>query len=284
MNTIGAKKAPGSTYMYTFDVIQGVEGILISFNKTSEIILWNNILPQDLATNKTILCILSGDKNVDVQANNDITHHTKNLTIALNENQRFRLAVPQHFQGYVCLFLISEAWQEKYTNLATANLPAYYEQVIIDAKKIATVLHESNSDKLKEVGMISELLYRSLVKLTTTNTEQDTIDAQKIEQVAAFLIENITRPSPSLTELAQMANMSVSSLKVKFKSHFNVSIKHFFINAKMRYARSLLEQGKRIKEVATLLGYKAPQSFSNAFHRTQGLPPSSFKNIKLIKE
>lgn len=45
----------------------------------------------------------------------------------------------------------------------------------------------------------------------------------------------------------------------------------------MDYAHELLRQGKRIKEVAALLGYKAPRSFSSAFKRTQGISPSDIK-------
>jgi AraC-like DNA-binding protein len=55
--------------------------------------------------------------------------------------------------------------------------------------------------------------------------------------------------------------MSISSLNVKFKTQHGKSVKGFFIEKKMDYTRELLKQGKRIKEVAAILGCKAPLSF-----------------------
>jgi AraC-like DNA-binding protein len=66
--------------------------------------------------------------------------------------------------------------------------------------------------------------------------------------VADFLTENMKQPQPTLTKLAQLANRSVSSLKVKLKQYYDMTIKTFFITEKVRYARSLLRERKAYKK------------------------------------
>lgn len=283
VHTISSKQFPNEISLVAFDLILGVQGIVMQFNHASEHTFSHLSTPPISATGKILLGVFSGNKSVEFSNKNEPTIYVKNATVACSETQKFQFTVPTGYKGYISFFLISESWHLKYTRLSELQLPRYSNQTVMDAPKLADSLKKVVSDKLKEAGIISELFYGSAAKLTE-DANQDGIDTLKITQVADFLKENIKQTQPTLIALAELASMSVSSLKVKFKEHYGVSVKIFFVNEKMQYARSLLEQGKRIKEVAALLGYKAPQSFSNAFHRTQGSPPSNIKKIKPTKE
>ncbi|WP_166437129.1 helix-turn-helix domain-containing protein [Niastella caeni] len=75
----------------------------------------------------------------------------------------------------------------------------------------------------------------------------------------------------STATLATEHGISRNALQEVFKEKYHQPIGQYKLQLRMEEARQLLKAGKSIKEVAFILNYASPSSFSNAF--------SNFYNI-----
>jgi AraC-like DNA-binding protein len=82
---------------------------------------------------------------------------------------------------------------------------------------------------------------------------------------------------PRVEELAGRAGLSERYFASLFKRQVGLSPKQYEIEARMRYARSLLMvSGMNVQQCALSLGYPDAFGFSRQFRRVIGRPPSSF--------
>lgn len=81
----------------------------------------------------------------------------------------------------------------------------------------------------------------------------------------------------SAAEIAQLCNISLSSLKKIFTRYAGMGVSRYFTEMKMRYAAEQLREGKRVGEIAAELGYYDQNYFSTAFRRTMGVSPGSVR-------
>ena len=82
----------------------------------------------------------------------------------------------------------------------------------------------------------------------------------------------------TVAELASEVAMSRSGFAARFVDLVGESPKRYLTSWRMEVARSLLEDGLSILDVATRLGYGSEAAFSRAFKRTTGTPPSQARN------
>ncbi|MBN4006332.1 AraC family transcriptional regulator [Nostoc sp. LPT] len=79
---------------------------------------------------------------------------------------------------------------------------------------------------------------------------------------------------PSLLELAQIVGVSERTLRYGFRELFNTTVFGYLTEQRMKQAEQLLREGKlSITEVANLIGYSQPASFTTVFKRKFGITP-----------
>ncbi len=79
-----------------------------------------------------------------------------------------------------------------------------------------------------------------------------------------------------LEALSAIAQLNPHYLTRLFKTQIGMTVKSYYIESKMRYARSMLKEGfVNVAEISHQLGYSEPSAFSRAFKASQGIPPSS---------
>lgn len=78
----------------------------------------------------------------------------------------------------------------------------------------------------------------------------------------------------NITTLAANGGVSVTTLERFFHEQQRVCPREWLHAERMRRARELLERHERIKETYKLLGYGHASSFSTAFQKFHGYPPS----------
>ena len=71
---------------------------------------------------------------------------------------------------------------------------------------------------------------------------------------------------------------SNQNLTYLFRTICGMTIYDFILNCRIERAKELLsDHGKKISEIAFLVGYEHPGSFSVAFHQKTGLTPNEFR-------
>lgn len=88
------------------------------------------------------------------------------------------------------------------------------------------------------------------------------------------LLEQQPEKEYTLGELAQLAAMSSSSLRVKFRQAYGLPVFDYLRDCRLELARRYLSQGYSVQQAAWMSGYQHATNFSTAFRRRYGIAPS----------
>ncbi|MGK9175924.1 AraC family transcriptional regulator [Yokenella regensburgei] len=88
------------------------------------------------------------------------------------------------------------------------------------------------------------------------------------------LLESQPEKEYTLPGLAQLAAMSSSSLRVKFRQAYGHSVFDYLRDCRLEQARRYLAQGYSVQQAAWRSGYQHATNFSTAFRRRYGFAPS----------
>ena len=92
------------------------------------------------------------------------------------------------------------------------------------------------------------------------------------------IIESHLFSEISLTEYAQLTNMSLSSFKRKFKAIYQTSPLHYIQQRRLKKSKELLTiSDQPIGEIAYDCGFKSISHFSKKFKENYGISPSVFR-------
>lgn len=97
--------------------------------------------------------------------------------------------------------------------------------------------------------------------------------------IAKDFMELNWNKSLELDDIAKEAGMSKFHFTRVFKDVFGVSPYQHFIKIKMHHALSFLKKEETVQFVSEILGYPDLSSFSKAFSKYYGLPPSLFRKL-----
>jgi AraC-like DNA-binding protein len=126
---------------------------------------------------------------------------------------------------------------------------------------------------------ILDLLYIELSEVLNVQEQKNkqivlsNKDKESIHHAKNILDENLQNP-PSIKELAKLVAINEFKLKYGFDKIFNNSPYNLSLENRLNEAKKLLESSElNINEIALEVGYKYPQSFSNAFYKKFGIRP-----------
>ena len=123
---------------------------------------------------------------------------------------------------------------------------------------------------------LQDVLPETTAKLNVPNKKQS--DAVMIQNVRAYILENLENPLPSTPELSKMFKVNEFKLKDSFRHFFNTSIYQFYIEERLKKAHSMiLQTAIPIKQIAIICGYINYINFYKAFKKRFGYPPSELK-------
>jgi AraC-like DNA-binding protein len=130
-----------------------------------------------------------------------------------------------------------------------------------------------------------EILYRVLIDQHGDALKQIALKGSytsRVKEAIAFIMDNFKRTF-RMEELAEIANMSVSSLHRNFKEVTAMSPLQFQKQLRLQEARRLLlTESTDATDAAFQVGYESPSQFSREYARMFGLPP--IQDIKKMKE
>lgn len=120
---------------------------------------------------------------------------------------------------------------------------------------------------------IAKLFNDYITVLKNVNINESTVLKNKISEY----IENNYNKDISLTLVSNHLSISYSHFSRLFKKLFKMNFIDYLISVRMMHAKDFLEKGNyKIDEVAALVGYKNPKSFSKAYKDFFGYSPKHF--------
>lgn len=108
-------------------------------------------------------------------------------------------------------------------------------------------------------------------------SEEEYISLQNlvlVEKIKEHIIKNYKDPQLSLTSVGEEFYVTEVYLSKLFKKATGENFSKYVEGLRMKYARELIDQNKKITEVADLAGYNSPQVFRRAWKRYYGGTPS----------
>lgn len=168
--------------------------------------------------------------------------------------------------------------------LSNANASLTPEMITI----IRDLLHNEYEGEMKQLYLrnkVSELLLLAFTRITPGAANGNEIrlhqyDIDKIREAREYLLANMEHPL-TVIELSHKVGINDFKLKKGFKQLYGVTIFDFLLEARMEKARTLLtETDTPIHEIAFAIGYKNVSSFTAAFKKRMGFPPSVMKQAR----
>lgn len=177
------------------------------------------------------------------------------------------------------LFLNKEASEHLLHNLKNlqCNLAKGVSSKIISYIKKAFELCSEENNKYQTANYIAHVLYELMSQFhhSTTSASPD------IEKVLTYINENM-KAELSLDELAELAMLSTSQFKQKFKSQLGIAPRHYINYRKIQLSKKLLLEGIPITTIAMDLGFNTSSYFSVVFKRYNACSPSEYVKNKQL--
>ncbi|WAC40264.1 helix-turn-helix transcriptional regulator [Pedobacter sp. SL55] len=101
-----------------------------------------------------------------------------------------------------------------------------------------------------------------------------------IEKIKAHLDKYFKQGFPGLENLADIGNMTVSTMRRQFLRQMGHSAFDYFRDIQMRYAFVQLQNGTQVKQVAQELSFGSSANFSRIFKKTYKILPAEVKSLK----
>jgi AraC family transcriptional regulator len=99
----------------------------------------------------------------------------------------------------------------------------------------------------------------------------------QVKRVTAYVRENFAQDI-RVQELADLVNLSRFHFCTAFRMATGCTPHEWLTRQRIAYAKKLLKDGTlRITDIALVVGYQTPSSFSENFHKVVGLTPSEFR-------
>ena len=155
-------------------------------------------------------------------------------------------------------------------------------------KKLFDALRDSVYDYVhKDSSAISGEKATSLLKLFIIEIAKNPIatnitsphTAREYQRIISFMSKNILE-NLTLEDIASRTNISVSYMKILFKTYAGIGPKSYYNLLRVQKATELLSRGNSVTEVSLALNFSSASYFSAFFKRETGSPPSQqYRNM-----
>lgn len=158
----------------------------------------------------------------------------------------------------------------------------YFPNAVVNDAELANqfrlvfeTLEKSQNRLLRET-----LIYASLVKLMARHGKHAPATSssgppQQLALVKEFL-DDFPQTDVSLEELAKLAGLSPFHLVRVFQKQFGLPPHAYQIQARLRYAKTLLRAGHSIADTAQLCGFHDQSHLHRHFKKTMGITPRQY--------
>ncbi|MDF2613409.1 MAG: two component transcriptional regulator, AraC family [Clostridia bacterium] len=179
---------------------------------------------------------------------------------------------PPNFVRGMCIHLMIDI-QKK-----LALYDAIREEILQDIPHKA-ILSCSTLQDIENWLIYSFTHYSSCIHHIKSTTQEDAI-----ELALNYIEQNITSKL-TLEDVASHIHLSKSYFTSLFKTKTGESFRNYLLNAKIEYAKKLLQESDiTVSNLSYLLGYEEYRSFNRAFKKNTGKTPSEYHKLYAIQK
>lgn len=137
----------------------------------------------------------------------------------------------------------------------------------------------TDQDKLQlknKVLTLLDQLFNMYLKLQSELPKKQVIpeeDIVRLQRVETILKDEEIDKFPTILNLAKIAHMSGTKLKVRFKQVYGYRLYEFYNKQRLEKAKLLIEHGITAKEAAYSIGFNDVSNFTKAFKKEYGFTP-----------
>ena len=161
-----------------------------------------------------------------------------------------------------------------------------YPHICEYIEKIISTSRSNDKNKLVKCRLLIGQLLIAIMDVdnnSNSNANKKTKRLTKLMPAFSYIKRNFSQPI-SITELANLCYMSVSSFRGNFSSETGMSPQEYIINTRMKYAKHYLEISEMtIREICQKCGFSDATNFYKQFVNRYNISPSGYrKNFKNI--
>ena len=141
-------------------------------------------------------------------------------------------------------------------------------------------VHKNSSAILGEKATsLLKLFIIEMAKSTITANDTTSQSAREYQRIISFMSKNILE-NLTLEDIARRTNISVSYMKILFKTYAGIAPKSYYNMLRIQIATELLNKGNSVTEVSLAMNFSSPNYFSLFFKRETGCSPSrQYRNM-----
>lgn len=132
------------------------------------------------------------------------------------------------------------------------------------------------SDELNAISVSLTYLLKLVMKLISRNKEPHQHDM--LIKVYDYIWDNYHKPI-GLNEVAEYLNVTPQYICMLFTKHTNTKFNKLLNYTRIKHAKKLLRDSKKVKEVASFCGYQNISYFEKKFKTTTGYTPREYQDI-----
>jgi AraC family transcriptional regulator len=118
--------------------------------------------------------------------------------------------------------------------------------------------------------------FRSMNALLSAKTSTKKEILKRLLKAKHFIDENYLL-NPGIAQIAAVANLSEFHFFRSFRQAFSITPYHYMLQKRLEHSHTFIKKGQPLDDVATACSFPDIFSFSKAFKKKYGYPPSFFK-------
>ncbi len=130
--------------------------------------------------------------------------------------------------------------------------------------------------KGQELAALFSLFLMRLEAKKASPAESMSQSAIEYRKIVSYMFDNVEK-NLTLSDIATANNVSISYVKLLFKTYAGISPKSYYTKLRIRAATDLLQRYFSVSEIAEIMNFSSPNYFSAFYRKYTGLSPSDIK-------
>lgn len=152
------------------------------------------------------------------------------------------------------------------------------EELGIRNEKMLTLNHITAESSLEDIKHFFYHMVEDVCKVVAEKNGREQVE-KLCQNIYQFISEHFTDPDINLSQTALHFHMTPAYLSAIFRKQTGESIVDVIRQMRVKYAKSLLEEGISVQEVSQQVGFRECATFIRIFKESTGVTPGQMKNL-----